>query len=73
MTQTVVLTALKACGISPKVYGPAVLAIALGLLLLLLGLDVEGRTLIGAGMGVFGLGYNLPTGKVVLAKGELRE
>lgn len=52
-------------GISPKVYVPALAGLAVGVALLLLGLDVEGRTLIGAALGGGFLGYQSPPGDVV--------
>lgn len=56
---------MKTKGISPKVSIPALASIALGVVLLLLGLDVEGRTLIAAGLGVGALGGAAKPGNVV--------
>jgi hypothetical protein len=57
-------TITKTIGISPKVYVPAIGQIVVGVVLLLFGLDVEGRTAIGTGLGTFGLGWSAKPGNV---------
>jgi hypothetical protein len=48
---------MKTIGISPKVYVPAVGQVIVGVVLIVLGLDVEGKTAISTGIGTFLLGY----------------
>lgn len=50
--------------VSPKVYVPAAAALALGIALLALGFDVEGRTLIAAALGTGVLGAAAKPGTV---------
>jgi hypothetical protein len=48
---------MKTIGISQKVWLPGVVGIVAGIGLILVGLDVEGKTAIGAGLATFGIGY----------------
>lgn len=54
----------RTIGLSPKVYIPAGLQITAGVALILLGLDVEGKTAIATGLGTFGVGYGAKPGEV---------
>lgn len=46
----------KTQGISPKVYLPVAGMFVAGIVLILVGLDVEGRTLIATALGTLGVG-----------------
>jgi hypothetical protein len=48
---------MKTVGVSQKVWIPAALQIVAGVVLVLVGLDVEGKTAIGTGLGTFMVGY----------------
>jgi hypothetical protein len=48
---------MKTVGVSQKVWIPAVAQVIAGIVFLALGLDVEGKTAIGAGVGTFMVGY----------------
>lgn len=52
-------------GISPKVYIPALLQIVVGVILLLTGSDVEGKTLLLSAVGTFGAGFASPNAPVL--------
>lgn len=60
---------LKTIGISPKVWVPAVLQVIGGVVFLLLGLDVEGKTALGTGLGTFVAGFASPPGFTVVEDG----
>ncbi len=51
-------------GISPKVYLPVVGQLVAGVVLILCGLDVEGKTLIATAVGTAGVGYRAKPGQV---------
>jgi hypothetical protein len=51
-------------GISPKMYVPAAAQVVLGIVLILLGLDVEGRTVIATGLGTAVVGFGASPGAV---------
>lgn len=55
---------LKTVGVSPKAWVPAAAQIAAGIALILLGLDVEGKTLIASGLGTLAVGYGAKPGQV---------
>jgi hypothetical protein len=55
---------MKTVGVSQKVWIPAALQVAAGVVLILLGLDVEGKTAIAAGLGTFGVGYTAKPGQI---------
>lgn len=57
-------TNLKTFGISPKVYVPAIASLVAGVVLLALGYDVEGRSLIAAAVGTGLLGSQAKPGDV---------
>jgi hypothetical protein len=48
---------MKTIGISQKVWLPGAVGIVTGIALILVGLDVEGKTAIAAGISAFGIGY----------------
>lgn len=54
----------KTQGVSPKAYVPAIGQVVAGIALLIAGLDVEGRTLIGTGISTMALGFAASPGKV---------
>lgn len=54
----------RTIGISPKVYVPALAQVVAGVGLLLVGLDVEGKTAIATGLGTFVAGYGAKPGTV---------
>jgi len=62
----VIRKAAKQVGISPKVYIPAVAQVIVGFALILLGLDVEGKTAIATGIGTFLAGTQSNPGTVVV-------
>jgi hypothetical protein len=51
--------------VSPKVAWPSLAQLALGIVLILLGLDVEGKTLVVSSLGTLGVGYAVKPGTVV--------
>lgn len=51
---------MQSIGIAPKVLIPAVAQLVAGIVFLLLGYDVEGKTLIVTALGSFGVGYAAP-------------
>lgn len=55
----------KTIGISPKVWVPALAQVVVGIVLILIGLDVEGKTLIASGFGTFAVGYKSPPSPVI--------
>jgi hypothetical protein len=55
----------KTIGISPKVYVPAIGQVVVGVIFLILGLDVEGKTAIATGLGTFAAGFAAPPAPVV--------
>lgn len=59
---------MRTKGISQKVWIPAALQIATGVVLILLGLDVEGKTAIATGLGTFGIGYGAQPAPVELKR-----
>lgn len=65
-----VVTPTKTDGLSPKVYVPALGQIIVGVVLLILGLDVEGRTAIGTGLGTLLLGFSAKPGDVIVEEPE---
>lgn len=52
-------------GISPKVYVPTILQIVVGVILLLTGSDVEGKTLLLTAVGTAGVGFAAPNAPVL--------
>lgn len=62
--QAAVTVAYETVGISPKVYVPALGQIIVGVVLIILGLDVEGRTAIATGLGTFAVGFGAKPGQV---------
>lgn len=56
---------MQTIGISPKVLIPALGQIIIGVIFLLIGLDVEGRTAIATGLGTLVAGFTAPPGRVV--------
>ena len=54
----------KTLGISPKVLIPAVGQAVVGVLFLLFGLDVEGKTALLSAAATFGVGYAAPAAPV---------
>jgi hypothetical protein len=60
----------KTIGISPKVYVPAIGQILIGVIFLILGLDVEGKTAIATGLGTFAAGFAAPPAPVVTVSTE---
>jgi hypothetical protein len=56
---------VKTVGISPKAWVPAVAAVVVGVVLLVLGYDVEGRSAILAGVGQFAIAFGVAPGLVV--------
>lgn len=56
------MAAPKTRGISPKVYIPAIGQALAGVALIIAGLDVEGRTAIGTGLGTLILGFSASPG-----------
>ncbi len=58
-------TNVETVGWSPKVWIPAAGQIVGGIVLLLIGMDVEGRSLIGSGFATLFLGRLASPGKVV--------
>lgn len=58
------MPAKRSVGVSPKVYIPAGLQIVAGVVLMLLGLDVEGRTALATGFGTLATGYAAKPGTV---------
>lgn len=56
----------RTIGISPKVYVPALAQIVVGVVFLLIGLDVEGKTAIATGLGTFAAGFAAPPGDVIV-------
>lgn len=59
---------LETDGISPKMYVPAIGQVVIGVVLLILGLDVEGRTMIGTGLATAAVGFGVNPGAVKQAK-----
>ena len=59
---------MKTIGISPKVYVPVIAQAVAGIVLILLGFDVEGRTLLVTALGTAGLGGGANPGNVVREK-----
>lgn len=55
----------KTIGISPKVFVPAIGQIVVGVLFLVLGLDVEGKTSIATGFATFAAGFAAPNAPTV--------
>lgn len=55
---------MKQIGISPKVYVPAIAQVLAGVVLIVLGLDVEGKTAISTGLGTLLVGYGAKPGTV---------
>lgn len=55
---------MKQIGISPKVLIPAVGQIVVGVVFLLVGLDVEGKTAIATGLGTLVTGFAASPGQV---------
>lgn len=55
----------KTIGISPKVFVPALGQIVVGIVFLLIGLDVEGKTAIATGLGTFFVGFRAPNAPTV--------
>jgi hypothetical protein len=60
----------KTVGISPKVFIPALGQIIVGIILLILGFTVEGKTLIASGLGTFAVGFKAPPAPVVTVSTE---
>jgi|tagenome__1003787_1003787.scaffolds.fasta_scaffold20987847_11 hypothetical protein len=60
----------KTVGISPKVWVPALGQIIVGIVFLILGLDVEGKTTIVTGLGTFAAGFAAPPAPVVTVSTE---
>lgn len=60
----------RTLGISPKVYVPAIGQIIVGVLFLVLGLDVEGKTAISTGLATFVAGFAAPPAPVVTVSTE---
>lgn len=56
---------MKTVGVSLKVLIPALAQLVVGIVLLLTGNDVEGKTLLLAAAGSFGVGYAAPPAGVV--------
>lgn len=52
-------------GVSPKVYIPALAQLVIGIVLIVLGLDVEGKTLIATGLGTGVVGYRAPNAPTI--------
>lgn len=55
----------KTIGISPKVAIPALGQIVVGVALILLGFDVEGRTAVATGLGTFVVGFGAPSAPTI--------
>jgi hypothetical protein len=51
---------IKTLGISPKVYIPVIVQIIVGVILILTGSDVEGKTLLLTAAGTGALGFGAP-------------
>lgn len=56
---------MRTDGISPKVWVPVLLQAVAGVILLVVGFDVEGKTLIATAVGTFVTGFKSPPGDVV--------
>jgi len=63
-SMAVVTQEAKTVGVSPKVYLPVVGMLVAGVVLVLIGLDVEGKTLIGTAIATAGVGGFASPGKV---------
>lgn len=57
---------MQTLGLSPKVLLPVVAQLVIGVVLLAFGNDVEGRTLLLAAAGTFGVGYQAAPGIIDL-------
>jgi hypothetical protein len=55
----------KTLGISPKVWAPALAQIIIGIIFLIFGLTVEGKTAIFTGLGTFAVGFQAPPSPVL--------
>jgi hypothetical protein len=55
----------RTVGISPKVWVPAAGQVVVGIVLILLGLDVEGKTAIATGLGTLVVGFQAPPSPVI--------
>lgn len=55
---------MKTLGVSPKVYVPVIAQVAAGIVLLLLGLDVEAKTAFVTAVATAGLGGGAKPGQV---------
>jgi len=56
---------MKTIGVSAKVYVPVLLQLVGGIVLLLVGMTVEGKTLVVTAIGSFGAGYTAPPSPVL--------
>jgi hypothetical protein len=64
--EAIAIDAIRQCKISPKVAVPVVGQLVVGVVLWLLGDDVEGRTLVLTALGTLGVGYSSPVGRVIV-------
>lgn len=55
----------KTIGISPKVWVPAAAQIVVGIIFIIIGLDVEGKTSIATGLGTFVVGFQAPNNPTI--------
>jgi hypothetical protein len=60
----------KTLGISPKVFVPVILQIVVGVILILTGDDVEGKTLLFTAVGTGAVGFTAPNAPTITVGNE---